>query len=83
MEIGQARNFLAIAAHGSFLEAAKRLHITQSSVSARIQNLEDELGARLFERNRAGASLRVGRRIALWEELLPAWVSWMRQTAPG
>ena len=57
MDIDQARTFLAIAAHGSFLEAAKRLHVTQSTVSARIQNLESELGARLFVRNRAGASM--------------------------
>lgn len=55
MDIDQARTFLAIAAHGSFLEAARRLHVTQSTVSARIQNLEQELGARLFVRNRAGA----------------------------
>ena len=57
MDIDQARTFLAIAAHGSFLEAAKRLHVTQSTVSARIQNLESELGAKFFIRNRAGASL--------------------------
>jgi DNA-binding transcriptional LysR family regulator len=57
MDIDQARTFLAITAHGSFLEAARQLHLTQSTVSARIQRLEDELGARLFVRNRAGASL--------------------------
>lgn len=63
MDIDQARTFLAIAAHGSFLEAARRLHLTQSTVSARIQNLETDLGARLFTRNRAGASLTpAGRR---------------------
>jgi DNA-binding transcriptional LysR family regulator len=57
MDIAQARTFLAIAAHGSFLEAARQLHLTQSTVSARIQRLEAELGARLFVRNRSGASL--------------------------
>ncbi len=63
MDIDQARTFLAIAAHGSFLEAANRLHVTQSTVSARIQHLEADLGARLFVRNRAGASLTpAGRR---------------------
>jgi DNA-binding transcriptional LysR family regulator len=63
MDIDQARTFLAIAAHGSFLEAARRLHVTQSTVSARIQNLEADLGVRLFVRNRAGASLTpAGRR---------------------
>lgn len=63
MDIDQARTFLAITAHGSFLEAARQLHLTQSSVSARIRRLEDELGVRLFTRNRAGASLTTaGRR---------------------
>ncbi len=63
MDIEQARTFLAITAHGSFLEAAKRLHLTQSSVSARIQTLESDLGAKLFVRNRSGASLTpAGRR---------------------
>ena len=57
MDIDQIKTFLAVAAHGSFLEAAERVHVTQSTVSARIQNLEQGLGARLFVRNRSGASL--------------------------
>jgi len=63
MDIDQARTFLAITAHGSFVEAGKQLHLTQSTVSARIQRLEDELGTRLFVRNRSGANLTLaGRR---------------------
>jgi LysR family transcriptional regulator, flagellar master operon regulator len=63
MDTEQVRTFLAVVAHGSFLEAATRLHVTQSTVSARIQALETRLGARLFVRNRAGASLTpAGRR---------------------
>ena len=63
MDIDQTRTFLAITAHGSFLAAARQLHLTQSTVSARIRRLEDELGTRLLVRNRAGASLtRAGRR---------------------
>jgi LysR family transcriptional regulator, flagellar master operon regulator len=63
MDTDQIRTFLAIAAHGSFVEAAERLHVTQSTVSARIRKLEEELGARLFVRNRSGANLtRPGRR---------------------
>jgi DNA-binding transcriptional LysR family regulator len=45
------------------LEASRQLHLTQSTVSARIQRLEEELGARLFVRNRGGAALTTaGRR---------------------
>jgi molybdenum-dependent DNA-binding transcriptional regulator ModE len=63
IDIEQARTFLAITAYGSFLEAARQLHLTQSTVSARIQRLEEELGTRLFVRNRSGASLtQAGRR---------------------
>ncbi len=63
MDIDQTRTFLVITAHGSFLEAARQLHLSQSTVSARIRRLEDELGTRLFVRNRAGASLTpTGRR---------------------
>jgi len=57
MDIDQARTFLIITAHGSFVEAGRQLHLTQSTVSARIKRLEDELGTRLFVRNRSGASL--------------------------
>lgn len=63
MDTEQVRTFLAVAAHGSFLEAATRIHVTQSTVSTRIQGLETLLGARLFVRSRAGASLTpAGRR---------------------
>lgn len=63
MDLEQIRTFLAVAANGSFLEAAGRLYVTQSTVSARIRNLEEFLGATLFVRNRAGASLTpAGRR---------------------
>lgn len=57
MDIDQVKTFLAVAAHGSFLEAAKRVHVTQSTVSVRIQGLERDLNARLFVRNRSGATL--------------------------
>jgi LysR family transcriptional regulator, flagellar master operon regulator len=57
MDITLARTFLSIVAAGSFLRAAERLHVTQTAVSARVRTLEQQIGARLFVRNRAGASL--------------------------
>lgn len=63
MDMNQVKTFLAVIANGSFLEAAKRLHVTQSTVSSRIQGLEQYLGATLFIRNRSGAALTpAGRR---------------------
>ena len=57
MDITLARTFLDIVACGSFVRAAERLHVTQTAVSARVRTLEDAIGARLFVRNKAGASL--------------------------
>lgn len=57
VDIELARTFLEIARCGSFMAAAERLHITQTTVTARVQNLESLLGCRLFVRNRSGASL--------------------------
>src|SRR6218665_2142398 len=57
MDITLARTFLDIVAAGSFLRAAERLHVTQPAVSARVRTLEEQLGARLFVRNKAGATL--------------------------
>jgi DNA-binding transcriptional LysR family regulator len=36
------------------MESAKQLHLTQSTVSVRIQRLEEELGARLTEKAEQG-----------------------------
>ena len=57
MDINLARTFLEVLASGSFGIAAERLHLTQTAVSARIRALEDQLGRRLFVRNKAGARL--------------------------
>jgi DNA-binding transcriptional LysR family regulator len=46
----QLESFLAIVKHGSFAAAAERLYVTQSAISARIKELEDDLGVELFDR---------------------------------
>ncbi|MES1264774.1 MAG: LysR family transcriptional regulator [Variovorax sp.] len=57
MDITLARTFLDIVSAGSFVRAAERLHVTQTAVSARVRTLEEQVGATLFVRNKAGASL--------------------------
>lgn len=57
MDITLARTFLEIVATRSFQRAAERLHVTQTAVSARVRTLEDQLGRKLFVRNKAGATL--------------------------
>jgi DNA-binding transcriptional LysR family regulator len=57
MDTELARTFLEIVSSGSFVRAAERLHVGQTTVSARIRTLEQQLGRPLFVRNKGGASL--------------------------
>lgn len=57
MDIEQARTFLEIAETGTFVKAAERLNITQSTASMRVKALEDSVGRPLFVRSKAGAQL--------------------------
>ncbi|WP_207539555.1 LysR family transcriptional regulator [Sabulicella rubraurantiaca] len=57
MDIELARTFLAIVSAGSFVGASDQLHVAQTTVSARIRSLEEQLRRPLFVRNKAGAVL--------------------------
>lgn len=57
MEFHQLRDFLAVAATGSFSKAAKKCHVAQPSLSKAIQRLEDEFGEKLFVRLKRQAVL--------------------------
>src|SRR5271169_1179549 len=57
MELQQLRYFCAIAETGNFSRAAQQTHVSQPSLSQQIRKLEDELGARLFDR--LGRSVRL------------------------
>ena len=57
MEFPQLEAFLEAASRGSFRRAAYALYLSQPSVSARIQALEDEVGVALFHRTARGVRL--------------------------
>src|SRR5262245_8163385 len=57
MDAGDLKIFAAVAEQGGMSAAATALHTVQSNVTARIKHLEDELGTRLFERQRRGVVL--------------------------
>jgi DNA-binding transcriptional LysR family regulator len=80
MDTELARTFLCVIASGSFVEAANRLHVTQSTVSTRIRRLEESLGADLFVRNKAGTTLTAaGQRFQRHASLLTRTVELARQ----
>ncbi|MEX3776497.1 LysR substrate-binding domain-containing protein [Pseudomonas sp. MYb118] len=52
MSLRALRTLLAIAQHGSFVQAAQSVHLTQSAVSLHIKSLEEEFNTSLFDRSR-------------------------------
>ncbi|MGE0703466.1 MAG: LysR substrate-binding domain-containing protein [Vicinamibacterales bacterium] len=57
MELRHLRYFVALAECLNFTRAAERVHVTQSTLSHQIKQLEDEIGKPLFE--------RIGKRVAM------------------
>jgi len=54
LSVGPARAFEAVSRTLNFRLAAEELHLTQSAVSRQVKTLEDEVGARLLERDTRG-----------------------------
>ena len=50
LKIDELRSFVAVAATGSFSEAARKIRRAQSVVSMHISGMEAELGYKLFDR---------------------------------
>ncbi|GJL94451.1 MAG: hyaluronan synthase [Hyphococcus sp.] len=64
LTLKQLRCLLAVSETNHFRRAAEQCEISQPSLSAQIQNLEEVLGLRLVERSRSGVALSpVGREI--------------------
>jgi DNA-binding transcriptional LysR family regulator len=52
VEVRLVKSFVAVADERSFTRAAQRLNVAQPWLSVQIRKLEDQIGFRLFERNR-------------------------------
>lgn len=81
MDLNLARTFLAVVYEGSFVMAAERMCVTQTAVTARIKNLEEQVGTELFIRKPGGASLtRAGEQfVPVAQSLLTTWQNALKQ----
>ena len=85
------RSFVAVADQGSLARAARRLGLAHPTVARHVQQLEEALGVRLFERtasglviNEAGARLaEVGRRMQQGANAFDAVAESLRTTRSG
>src|SRR5690554_962566 len=57
MNLDYLRSFYVTVKSNSISRAAKQLHLTQPGLSMQIQNLEDEVGAKLLTRSNKGVKL--------------------------
>src|ERR1700745_3173778 len=57
MELRHLRYFVAVGEEQHFGRASRRLHVAQPALSRQIQDLEEEIGFRLFERLPRGVKL--------------------------
>ena len=75
MDVGLLKAFLEVNRSRHFGRAANNLFISQSAVSARIKQLEDELGLRLFTRDRNNIELTTaGKKFLIYaENILNTW----------
>jgi DNA-binding transcriptional LysR family regulator len=83
MNLSNIETFLAIAESGQMNRAAVHLHVTQSTVTTRLNSLESELGQTLFQRRKSGTELTsAGFRFQRYAQLMvDTWRQARQETA--
>jgi len=67
MELRHFRYFAAVARYLNYNEASRRLHVAQPAISKTISDLEEEIGAKLFLRNKRTVRLTAAGTVLLGE----------------
>ena len=71
MNITALKTFIAIIETGSLVRASEHMNVTQSTVTARLRTLEDELGQTLLLRHKSGATLTpAGTKLMRYAEIM-------------
>jgi len=84
LELGELRSLVVAADSGTIGRAALRLHVSQPTLSKRLQALEQHVGARLFERSQQGVALTpAGRRLYEHAKPLIAAADALEEVAAG
>jgi DNA-binding transcriptional LysR family regulator len=65
MELRHLRYFMAVGEEQHYGRAARRLHVAQPALSRQIQDLEEEIGFKLFDRLPRGVKLSAGGKLFL------------------
>ena len=67
MNLNQLRYFVSVAENGSFTKAAVQHYISQTAITQQIHALEENIGAKLFDRNNRPVSLTPAGKVFLKE----------------
>lgn len=65
MNITHMREFLTLIEHNSYASAAKKLYISQPTLSRHVNALESEIGEQLLNRSQRSISLTEGGQVAV------------------
>lgn len=78
------QTFVSIVENGSLVRASEQLNVTQSTVTARLRTLEQELGAILLHRQKSGVTLTApGTKLLGYAEIMIGlWRQARQETAP-
>lgn len=74
MQLDDVRTFLRIVATKTLGKAAEEMHLTQSTVSKRLQRLEGDVGAKLIERHKGVRTVSLTRAGAAFIEIANRWL---------